>query len=64
MQRSNYGFPHESTGDQFFDEAQWESYRKLGETMIDRLLGAEDERRNNLFRVIAEAMDRHEVPPP
>ncbi len=24
-------FPHESTGDQFFDEAQWESYRKLGE---------------------------------
>ncbi len=24
-------FPHESTGDQFFDEAQWESYRRLGE---------------------------------
>lgn len=24
-------FPHESTGDQFFDEEQWESYRKLGE---------------------------------
>lgn len=24
-------FPNESTGDQFFDEAQWESYRKLGE---------------------------------
>ncbi|HEX3127314.1 MAG TPA: hypothetical protein VH394_08295 [Thermoanaerobaculia bacterium] len=24
-------FPHESTGDQFFDESQWESYRKLGE---------------------------------
>ncbi|WP_182864691.1 GMC oxidoreductase [Rhodopirellula sp. JC639] len=24
-------FPHESTGDQSFDEAQWESYRKLGE---------------------------------
>ena len=23
-------FPHESTGDQFFDEAQWESHRKLG----------------------------------
>jgi hypothetical protein len=23
-------FPHESTADQFFDEAQWESYRKLG----------------------------------
>jgi len=24
-------FPQEPTGDQFFDEAQWESYRKLGE---------------------------------
>lgn len=24
-------FPQQSTGDQFFDEAQWESYRKLGE---------------------------------
>lgn len=24
-------FPHESTLQQFFDEAQWESYRKLGE---------------------------------
>jgi hypothetical protein len=27
----NPAFPHESTGDQFFDEAQWESYRCLGE---------------------------------
>ena len=24
-------FPSETTADQFFDEAQWESYRKLGE---------------------------------
>ncbi|HWA28824.1 MAG TPA: hypothetical protein VG734_24445 [Lacunisphaera sp.] len=27
----NTTFPHESTGDQFYDEAQWESYRRLGE---------------------------------
>jgi hypothetical protein len=27
----NKEFPHESTGDQFHDEAQWESYRRLGE---------------------------------
>jgi hypothetical protein len=27
----NPHFPHESTGDQFYDEAQWESYRRLGE---------------------------------
>ncbi|RZU01012.1 hypothetical protein [Rivibacter subsaxonicus] len=25
------GFPHETTGDQSFDEAQWESYHRLGE---------------------------------
>lgn len=39
----NYGrlhpaFPHESTADQFFDEAQWESYRKLGESITCRVL--------------------------
>lgn len=27
----NTDFPQQTTGDQFFDEAQWESYRKLGE---------------------------------
>jgi hypothetical protein len=26
----NERFPHESTGDQFYDEKQWESYRRLG----------------------------------
>jgi hypothetical protein len=24
-------FPHDGTGDQFYDEAQWESYRRLGQ---------------------------------
>jgi hypothetical protein len=28
---SNKAFPHDPTLDQFFDEAQWESYRRLGE---------------------------------
>ena len=27
----NTAFPQETTGDQFYDEAQWESYRRLGE---------------------------------
>ncbi|MCW5627163.1 MAG: hypothetical protein KIT73_20770, partial [Burkholderiales bacterium] len=31
-------FPHESTGDQWFDEAQFESYRKLGHHMTSKLL--------------------------
>jgi hypothetical protein len=30
-QKAQQDFPQESTADQFFDEAQWESYRKLGE---------------------------------
>lgn len=33
-------FPQQSTADQFFDEAQWESYRKLGECIGTRLFGA------------------------
>ena len=28
-------FPHHSTGDQFFDEPQFESYRRLGEHIVD-----------------------------
>ncbi len=32
-------FPHESTGDQFYDEAQWESYRRLGEHAVEQVLG-------------------------
>lgn len=31
-------FPHESTGDQFYNEAQWESYRRLGEHAGDSVL--------------------------
>jgi Patatin-like phospholipase len=34
-------FPQEPTADQFFDEAQWESYRKLGRTITQRVFGAE-----------------------
>jgi hypothetical protein len=42
---SNYAgahqsFPQEGTADQFFDEAQWESYRKLGEHIGGRVLTA------------------------
>lgn len=36
---SNENFPHESTGDQFFGEAQFESYRMLGSHVIDQILG-------------------------
>lgn len=35
---ANTDFPHESTANQFFNEAQWESYRALGFAMMMSLL--------------------------
>ena len=37
-------FPHESTGDQFFDEAQFESYRRLGDFVATSALAPALER--------------------
>lgn len=39
---TNPDFPHQPTVDQFFDEWQWESYRKLGEVVAERVLTQED----------------------
>lgn len=39
---SNPSFPHQSTGDQFFDETQFEAYRELGLITMDEVLGASD----------------------
>jgi hypothetical protein len=39
-QKSHPTFPQESTGDQFFDDAQWEAYRRLGEHMAAEVLAA------------------------
>jgi hypothetical protein len=36
------GFPQQTTGDQFFDEAQWESYRKLGFEIGRRIFDSDD----------------------
>ena len=30
-------FPHETTANQFFDEAQWESYRRLGQHIAEKV---------------------------
>src|SRR3954453_5079887 len=35
-------FPHESTADQWFSESQFESYRKLGETLAYALGSSEE----------------------
>lgn len=35
----NRAFPHESTENQFYDEKQWESYRRLGQFSAEKMLG-------------------------
>ncbi len=37
--RANPTFPHQSTIDQFFEEQQWESYRRLGYEMGAKMFG-------------------------
>ena len=32
-------FPHQPTADQFFDETQFESYRRLGLHIVEKLCG-------------------------
>jgi hypothetical protein len=39
--RAHPDFPQETTSDQFFDEAQWESYRRLGVHVGHRVLTPE-----------------------
>lgn len=36
--KANDTFPHQTTGDQFFDEAQFESYRHLGKFLMDKVI--------------------------
>ena len=39
--RENPAFPHQTTGDQFYDEAQFEAYRALGECAAESLFREE-----------------------
>lgn len=39
--RKNPDFPHQSTGDQIYDEAQFEAYRRLGECAAESLFRGE-----------------------
>lgn len=39
--RQNPAFPHQTTGDQFYDEAQFEAYRALGEAAAESLFREE-----------------------
>lgn len=54
-QIANPDFPHQSTADQFFDEAQWESYRKLGEITACRLFRSDGDAVGILDRLARES---------
>jgi hypothetical protein len=48
-------FPHEPTADQFFDEAQFESYRRLGEHVVDQVFSQDlRSRPQALYQVFKE----------
>ena len=57
--RRNENFPHETTGDQFYDEAQWESYRRLGAHAAGMALRACIEHVRDLDDAIDRAERRH-----
>jgi hypothetical protein len=46
-------FPQETTTDQFFDEAQWESYRRLGREVAMRVFLGPDESRDAYAQALA-----------
>ncbi|GEM_PF-701194 len=52
-------FPHETTGDQFYDEAQWESYRRLGVHTINQVFSFVEhiavDSRDRVRKVFSEA---------
>jgi hypothetical protein len=55
--RTSQEFPHESTGDQFFSETQFESYRMLGSHTVEEIYRLGDPVRPNLNSPIS-TMDR------
>lgn len=49
--RKHLEFPHQSTTDQFFSESQFESYRRLGEYEMEKILGVDEKNANARFSI-------------
>ncbi|MBI3861218.1 MAG: hypothetical protein HY290_04925 [Planctomycetia bacterium] len=61
----NPAFPHETTGDQFYDEAQWESYRRLGShAAFETFNFLEGRASPKVHAVFSEVRDRWYPTPP
>ena len=52
-------FPHEPTSDQFFDEAQFESYRRLGEHVAWEVLRPAAQRKDQDVSALCQALRVH-----
>ncbi len=64
--RANNPFPDQSTADQWFDESQFEAYRRLGQLMVERIVEAARGTPSDfsaLFKGL-EGVDPNKVPPP
>ncbi|WHZ17598.1 MAG: hypothetical protein OJF52_004450 [Nitrospira sp.] len=57
-------FPHEPTSDQFFDEAQFESYRRLGEHVAQQILRPALQRSGQDFSTLCHALRSYWVTTP
>jgi hypothetical protein len=57
-------FPHESTGDQWFSESQFESYRALGDFALEEILRPSGGTARNIDMLIANARDYIKPPNP
>jgi Patatin-like phospholipase len=56
-QREHPDFPHQTTGDQWFSESEFESYRKLGQHTVERLfekIEIERQSPGDIFRDLAK----------
>jgi len=52
-------FPHQTTVDPFFDESQFESYRKLGEHIVESLCGDATSVDQNLAEFVGSIYSKH-----
>lgn len=55
-------FPHEPTSDQFFDESQFESYRRLGEHIVEEVFSSALKSRPHRLHQMFEELHSHSGP--
>lgn len=56
---TNEAFPHESTGDQWFSESQFESYRELGAYTVTQICGKRNPEEVNTVAELIEAAQEY-----